>query len=53
VIPADTLAYPSGQVPVGQELLPPVVDVLCPAENVEKSFCRALLPHFSQWRTPG
>ena len=45
---ADTQSYPSGQVPVGQEPPPFVVELLCPAENVEKSFCKALLPHFSQ-----
>jgi len=41
-------SHPSGQVPVGHE--PPlfVVEVPCPVENVEKSFCSALLPHFSQ-----
>jgi len=46
---ADTCARPyvKGHVPVGQESLPPDLELLV-AEKVEKSFCNLLLPHFWQ-----
>lgn len=47
------LSYRSGQVPVGQKLVPSPAEVLRPMENVEKCFCRALLPHCSQRGTLG
>ena len=47
------LPYDSGQVPVGQEPLLSVAELLCPMENVENIFCKESFPHFSQEGTCG